>query len=408
MKRTFPAVALLVALFLRLFLAFATPTAFESRSRGISWYNDELAHIHYVEFVARHREFPIQTNSVQVPGAFARGDFEYYQPPLAYVALAPAWLLGETFRTGSGWLFVRILDAFFGAATVLAAWLVARKFSPVGATWAAWLLALQPGFCFQGVLASNDPVFWLLGALFLLKTMDFAQGRSPWALAPLAGALLLTKSSGLTLLPLPFLAAAFPFPGIRNQSGPFVGSRIRFGRILEATAAIGVGLLLAFPWYLRSHHLYGSWMALEVGHGTPHPVAKTLSDIPLLKMMLLYFSTSMWYPMDMDWAAHPWPRTFFALTSLAWITPLALSWRRFREPSTWIPWAALLLGIAAMVPYSIRYCQSESRLLFHLFPAFIALWAVAVRPRVARWGTLAIAPVVLTWGWIFFLFFRDS
>lgn len=397
MKRSFPWAAVLVALLLRVFLACATPTGFEARSRGLSWYNDERAHINYVRHLALHRSFPVQTNSVQVPGSYARGDFEYYQPPLAYIAMVPAWMLGETVRPGSGWLFARLLDALFGVAAVLVAWRIVRRWSPEGANWAAWLLALQPGLCFQGVLASNDPLFWLLGALFLLETPDLGEGRSPWMLAPLAGALLLTKSSGLMLLPLPFLAL---LPALR-------GDGFHPRRFLQVAAAIGVGVLLAFPWYLRAHHVYGSWMALEVGHGAPYPVGGTLANHEVLKSLLIYFSTSFWYPMDLDWSVHSPVRVLFGLASLAWIAPLAVSWRRFRSAAAWIFWAAILLGLSSMVLYAVRYRQSEARLLFHLLPAFVALWAVAARPRLARWGALALAPSVLVWGWVFFAFFRS-
>ena len=390
------AVALLVALALRAFLAFEVPTRFEARSGGISWYNDERAHLNYVRHFALEGSFPVQTNSVTVPGAFARGDFEYYQPPLAYMALAPAWNLGEAVRPGMGWLFARILDVLFGVATTFVAWLLVRRIAPGAENWAAWLLAVQPGLCYQGALVSNDPLFWLLGAAFLLVSVDFARKGRPWALAPLAAGLMLSKSSGLTLLPLPLLAALPPF----SQDG------FRPRKLLQAALALCIGLLAAFPWYLRNHHLYGSWMALEVGHGAPGSASGTLGNIKLLKMLLLYFSTSLWYPMDMDWVVHPIPRTIFALASAAWIAPLALGWKRFRNSATWLPLAAILLGIGAMVPYSLEYVESEARLLFHLLPAFVALWAVAVRPRTVSWGTLALAPCVLAWGWVGILFFR--
>jgi hypothetical protein len=149
-------------------------------------------------------------------------------------------------------------------------------------------------------------------------------------------------------------------------------------------------------------------MALEVGHGAPGSALDTLGNLKLLKMMLLYFSTSLWFPMDMDWVVHPVPRTLFALASAAWIAPLFLRWKRFGDPSTWLPGAAILLGVAAMVPYSLEYVESEARLLFHVLPAFVALWAVAAGPRPARWGSLALAPCVLTWGWVAVSFLRGS
>ncbi|HXP89866.1 MAG TPA: hypothetical protein VN931_02940 [Fibrobacteria bacterium] len=399
MNRTLPlASALLVASALRLFLAFEVPTRFETRSGGLSWYNDERAHANYVRHLASDGSFPVQVNSVEVPGAFARGDFEYYQPPLSYLALVPAWRLGEAVRPGQGWLFARLLDALSGAATIFVAWLLVRRIAPGAENWAAWLLALHPGFCYQGVLVSNDPIFWLLGAAFLLVSVEFARGGRAWALAPLAAGLMLSKSSGLTLLPLPLLAA---FP-------PFSADGFRPGKLLRAVLAVGIGLLVAFPWYLRNHHLYGSWMALEVGHGAPGSAFGTLEKIRVLKMLVLYFSTSLWFPMDMDWVVHPVPRTLFALASASWIVPLALRWKRFRDPSTWLPGAAILLGVAAMVPYSLEYVESEARLLFHLLPAFVALWAVAVHPRPARWGALAMAPCLLTWAWVGILFLRKG
>lgn len=404
MKQKIPlGFALFAALLLRSFFACATPTGFETVSRGISWFSDERAHINYVRHLALARRFPVQTNSVQVPGAFARGDYEYYQPPLSYIAQTPVWMLGEVLRPGLGWLFVRLLDALFGVGTVLVGWLIAKKISPGHEIWAAWFLALQPGFCYQGTLASNDPLFWLLGSLFLLKTLEFTEGKSPWTLAPLAGAALLTKSSGIALLPLPFLALLLT--KTRDGTDPVQRFSIRSNRFIGAVGAIGTGIFLAFPWYFRNHCIYGSWMALEVGHGAPYQVMDTLSSIPIIKMLVLYFTTSIWFPIDQEWAIHPLPREIFALASLVCIVPFSISWRRIRESSTWIPFASILLGIAAMIPYAIRYRQSEARHIFYLLPAFVALWCVAARPHVARWGALALLPSVLAWAWIAFRFF---
>lgn len=395
--------ALLAALLLRVFFACATPTGFETVSRGISWFSDERAHINYVRHLALARRLPVQTNSVKVPCAFARGDYEYYQPPLSYVAQTPAWMLGEVLRPGLGWLFVRLLDALFGVATVLVGWLIAKKISPGNEIWAAWFLALQPGFCYQGTLASNDPLFWFLGSLFLLKTLDFAEGKSPWPLAPLACAALLTKSSGIAPLPLPFFALLLT--RTKDITDSVQRFRFRSNRFIGAAAAIGTGILFALPWYFRNHCIYGSWMSLEVGHGAPYQVMQTISNIQMIKMLVLYFATSIWFPIDQEWVIHPLPRAIFSLASLACIAPFIISWRRLRESSTWILFACILLGVGAMIPYAIRYRQSEARHLFYLLPAFVALWCVAARPHVARWGALALLPSLLTWAWIAFRFF---
>jgi hypothetical protein len=390
-RRTFGA-ALLFAFLLRALLAFAVPTGYQARSGGLQWYNDERAHANYVRFLADSGRFPVQTHSVQTGQAFARGDFEYYQPPLSYLVQVPAWKLGEAVRPGMGWLFCRLLQAALGTALVAGSWALARRIAPGSQGWVAWILALHPGLCYQSALCSNDPLFWMVAALFLLVVLDIGKGERLWPLAPLTAAALLTKSSAITLLALPVLALSPP-----------IVDRLRPKRLAEVVGWLGLGLAAAFPWYLRNHHLYGSWMALEVGHGAPFPLRETLSSLRIPKGLVLFFSTSLWYPMDMAWCVRPLPRTLLALGSLAWISPLLLAGRRLSDRSAWIPWAALFLGGAAMIPYALTYRQSEARLLFHLLPAFCVLWGLAAGRKIRLFGIAAIVPSLLVWahlGWL--------
>lgn len=403
--------ALVVGAVLRVFLAHAIPTGFEERRRGVSWYNDELAHANYVRHLVETREFPGATGSVRSPGAFARGDFEYYQPPLAYVAMAPLWWVGD--RIGSGWLFARLLNGLLGIATIAVAWkYVAQAHSPKWADWTAWFLATLPSFCYQGTLVSNDAAFWLLSASFLLVAARMERKASAWLLAPLTACLLLTKSSALPLLPLPLLAVAMSS-----------GEDRRARKAIRICLLLAAGCLLAFPWYLRNLHLYGSWLALESGHGATFPVWQTISSAAVLKMLALANLASMWFPMDATWAAGPVPRLFFAVASLAWTAPMAasiLTGRIFRSqtasaargvllsPARSVPGVpmralsagAILLSLAAFVPYALRYQQSDARLLFHLFPAYFALWTSKATRCAGLWGILHIAPPILVWFWI--------
>lgn len=379
--------ALLCGLLLRAFLACEVPTGFESVHRGLSWYNDEKAHVNYVAHLASERNLPVQTKSVKDSGAFARGDFEYYQPPLAYFVQIPAWLAGEALQPGMGWLAVRLFEVLVGLLTLLAARSLAERLTPGTGDAVAWMLALHPGFAYQGVLVSNDPLFWLLSILFLLVVVELPRHGPTWLLAPLTAALLLTKSSAIVLLPLPFIALTPPLV-----------DDFRPRRLLPATLALTLGILAAAPWYFRNIQVYGSVFALEVGHGAPYDFRATLTNIPVLKMMVLYFLGSLWYPMDQILSMRLVPRILELFACAAWLLPVFVESQRSRTSRiTPLLWAALALGVLAFAPYAIRYCQSEARLLFQLLPAFTALWAVSVGPRPTRWTLLAVAPCVVVW-----------
>src|SRR5678810_344137 len=48
---------------------------------------DEHSHFHYVRYLSEHRSFPVQTSKMGDPSH----EWEYFQPPLYYVALVPVY-----------------------------------------------------------------------------------------------------------------------------------------------------------------------------------------------------------------------------------------------------------------------------------------------------------------------------
>src|SRR5690348_13160693 len=52
---------------------------------------DEQAHFNYIKFIAERGEFPILTTKLGDPG----NEWEYFQPPLYYLALAPIYALAN-------------------------------------------------------------------------------------------------------------------------------------------------------------------------------------------------------------------------------------------------------------------------------------------------------------------------
>src|SRR5205814_5268637 len=116
------------------------------------------------------------THRFEEPGAFARADFEFHQPPLEYVLAAPLDALA-----GASWglLACRLFSALCGLGTLLLLWRVLRD-SPLPGfvTWPAMMFAtlwLTPAY-FSAVV-SNDALSWLIGAAVVTVFWRRPRGR---------------------------------------------------------------------------------------------------------------------------------------------------------------------------------------------------------------------------------------
>ena len=382
--------ALLVAALLRAFLACETPTDPESRRGGISGSRGESAQVDFVRHLAREGKPPIPTIPVQDSGSFLRAVPGCGQPPLACIVQAPAWWLGERLSPGSGWLSVRLLNAFLSVLSVAVAASLASRAVPGTGEAVAWMLAIQPGLAYQGSLAGGDPLFWLLSALFLRVVVEVPRQGPAWPLFPLSAALLLTKSSAIVLLPLPILALLPP-----------LADAMRRRRLLPTAIAMGMGIAAAAPWYLHNQVFQHHVLALEACRGAgwdPHGALQSVLD---LKSLVPAFLGSLWMPMDPSMGARAVPRVLISVASAAWILPPLVEWSRVRaDRSSPLFLATLGLAAIAFVPYAIGCRQSEARIVLHMLPAFTALWAVSVGSRPTRWTWLALAPCLAAWIWI--------
>jgi 4-amino-4-deoxy-L-arabinose transferase-like glycosyltransferase len=283
---------LTLAVLLRGFLLFATPFG-QTVAGRIEGLNDEPAHIHYVQYLVEHRAFPIQTHHYREPGAFARGDFEYYQPPLYYLVCAPlVAAVGE--RNG---LYVCRLVSF--VCGLLSLVVIGRIFDLLGCPLSCRRLgvifvALLPTHAYFSSLASNDSLSWLIALLIahqLLVLLDRGRRVSeppPIALSVRLGLLLaagmLTKGS----------IAIFP-PALVLVYWVLAKGPRRARAFSRALIPLGLMLLIAGPWYWRNDLLYGSVSALHVGFGPVEPGLWSVAGFAhILKATVRYF----WFPMQ--------------------------------------------------------------------------------------------------------------
>lgn len=240
-----------------------------------------------------------------------------------YLALARGLLSGEglrfyderfddtvvAFRTPGYPLFValfgaqvravRVAQAFVDTLTVLAAWVLARRWlSSRQALIAAVLVALHPFLIYFSALLLTETVFTAMlawGAALLCRPRS-SRPRTDW-LIRCGGILLLAltalvRPSGALLAPL--LAAGAVYAGATWSGSPNLPRRRAYPLELRAAlaAAVGAGLtiLVLSAWAWRNHRVLGSWVwtTTNAGHTLYdgfNPAATGASDLSGLRTM---------------------------------------------------------------------------------------------------------------------------
>ena len=262
---------------------------------------DEPAHVAYAFFLAREARLPLPGDEDRM--AFLAG--EIHQPPLAYalmwplVAMLPEQKLevplpgNPYFRWSGGdaanaylhpleeqpewratfarWRLLRLQSVMLGAISAGLCYAAARLLWPMDRGLALGVMALvafNPQWIFHHALVSNDPLLITLGSLLITLSLGMVAdasrpdstagwwgwiGRGDWW-APLAcgivlGCMLLTKQSGVALLPVPLVAILLSRP-TRHWA--------RHMAIVVASAG-----LIAGWWYARTWMLYGDPAGVE-------------------------------------------------------------------------------------------------------------------------------------------------
>lgn len=228
---------------------------------------DETAHLLYIRTIAVEHSLPERTdlwNVAQGPTA----EYEAHQPPLYYAVMAvPYAIMGRIGLSEDAiWQALRILGIAFGVVWILSVYYLARLVlgSERGGLTVAAFTALIPTSAYMAGVISNDIMvcMWFTWAMALIVGLlkDGSLGRrSSIALGAIIGAAVLTKATGLLLIPL-FLVAVCVC-AVRNPS-------IRRGlAVSTVTVLIAAGVVCGW-WLVRCLIMYGTIQ--------PEPLGKPL------------------------------------------------------------------------------------------------------------------------------------
>lgn len=238
-------------------LWFASITPY--RTAGLIMHNpapdigapDERAHANYVQQLLDGHGIPtLDIDRMKSDSTYRAEQYESHQPPLFYLAeFAWAKVTGVSdVSDPSAGLRLRALNALFGAATVVGVFFAAYwGFKRLDlAAGAALFPALLPMSVALSGAVSNDPLLFALIAWTMAVTCRALREGWTVKLAVLAGALtgaaILTKTTGVALLPV--LLVGVLVPQLKRPSGRMV---------LAAVVAVSV---ISGPWLARNQSVY--------------------------------------------------------------------------------------------------------------------------------------------------------
>lgn len=211
---------------------------------------DERQHANYIARLVEGKGFPVFDFRNPDPEGI-----EYHQPPLYYgVAAAYAKVAGlsaEAIRSPEG-RSIRWIGLLFGALGVLGTYFLGRwgyGSRVIGLLAAAFYAFLPMNIALTGAV-NNDPALF---ALFAWTIALAARGvREGWTVklalgcGILAGLAILTKTTGLALLPILGGAALMRRPSLA-----------------QSAAVLLPAALIPLPWLLRNNSLYGDPLGLQ-------------------------------------------------------------------------------------------------------------------------------------------------
>ena len=415
---------------------------------------DEPAHVNYARHVARTGTLPIlqmgdynaayleEIKAARFPPHMSVAPIRYesHQPPLYYVLgggilrlAAPQALVDDP--TPEGWAravhALRLFSLTLGLGTLLAAYRLVRRLFPrlpTLALAATALIAFIPQHLAILAGANNDALAELLLALFLLTLVDDLHGSPrPFRRGLLLGLMLLTKTTTY----LPALLALVSYHIFQALTPP----QVRWTRQARALLVdLGIGSLLALPFYARNVAVYGwpDFLGLQ-RHAQVVVGQMTTAEFIAQQGWATYWNRAITWTFRSFWGQFGWmgvlmdariyrALVYFSLVLLAGALVFVRCGRRDRHEralvgrtTTYVclgPYQHNALGVLfaagigtliSYIGYNLSFLQHQGRYLFTaLIPLAVftvpGVWML-LAPRAARgmaalWGTLAALALV--------------
>jgi hypothetical protein len=212
---------------------------------------DEEEHLNYIRKLAKEKAFPVMAGMV----GDAAKDWEYGQPPLYYLLLAPVYGAARTagLTLEATVHLLRLSSVILWAANLWLCSVLLRRLQVSDSfTWifVMGMVSLLPTYVFISSAINNDNLMTTLGgALFCLLATRKASFMHLLGLGLLLGLALLTKKTAIVFFPAVILLPALN--AWRARSGWLSAAA-------QAAIPMAIALVIFAPWAWRDWHLYGT------------------------------------------------------------------------------------------------------------------------------------------------------
>ena len=384
---------------------------------------DEPAHYNYVRSLALGHGFPVmepgdydqayisRLTTERFPSNLSVVPLEYedHQPPLYYLLAVPIYWL-----SGGSVLAVRLFSLILGGMGIVMIFLILREAYPdrPGIAWfGGGLTAFIPQYLAIMASVNNDALVVALLWLWLWLALRYLRGRaSPWLLGLIAGAVVLTKTTGYGVLPLTLLVIYLRY---RRAGMP-----VRWAARQLLAMALPVAVLGGL-WWGRNIAVYG-WPDLfglmrhgDVVVGQPQTAAWIAQQglRPFLRdavwtLFRSFWGQFGWMGVVLDLRIYQGLAVFSALTiyGIAWylFDAVQVGLKPHQRDDLIVLGTAGLITLGMVVVYNVTFVQHQGRYLFPALP-LLALgaalsWRSLMQPKLAVGTSLALLVVAVALG----------
>jgi hypothetical protein len=247
-------IILSLSLFFRVKIIHELPLGITANSYGLTGFDDEPAHLNYTKYILENNKFPILEHKITEPDALIINEFEYHQPPLYYAVVAA---IAKVFSISDEWnillvgryfnfiLSIFSIFVFFKIFTLLN-WSLPKTLSAIS------IYLLLGSSVYQFTVFGNDGLSWFILWLLFLFLLKGISKNWIWIIVLLALSHY-TKMSVLVYYPLLLLAFFYEY----RKEG------ISKPLLLKFVSVFLLPIVFAFPWYLRTYFVYGSFFSLS-------------------------------------------------------------------------------------------------------------------------------------------------
>lgn len=338
---------------------------------------DEQSHFNYVKYLAENHSLPVQASRTNAP----TNDWEYYQPPLYYLALAPFYVLADRLFHREA-VTVRILRLFSVLFFCLVVWFAFGFLRGLNITdlftktFVISMLSLLPTYTFLSSVMNNDNLLIAIGSGVLYLIVRSEAAARTVLMGILLGLGLLTKLTAVVYLALTALEVLVGFWDRRTVAWPAVR---------HALLAIALALLIWTPWIWRNWTMYGS----ITGEETANVLREWKSVLHALWGTLRGVQISFWAVSGIHNNVRLfWPTigklvSYLALLGLLYgallnkkrLILLIGENRNIMVAST----LAILMNLALVFRFGLLYGQGQGRFVFPLLIPLSLLMAIGLK-----------------------------